>query len=453
MRRLPLRLAVTAFAIALVTTLVATPSATAAPVVRNPGDPFYEVELSTGGLGHTWTGTQSISFTNLEPAPLSTLYLRVWSNGVVGCGGSPDSITVSAMQGGSFTEALDCTELEVTLDSPLAQGARTTISFDLRIEVPERNDRFGYHDGLALVGTALPALEVHDDQGWHHDPFIDMGESFYSIAGRYRVALETPAALDTPTTGVVASRTTPSPGRVRTTYVARDVRDFAWAAGHLKRLVGHARDARVAVSYQPHVISHERAVRALRDAKRAMDTFSRSFGRYPYPEMDVVLAGFATFGGMEYPTIIFTNPDRTTVSHEVAHQWWYGVVGDNEFAEPWLDESFATWSEGLPFWGPWVGCGPYQFARDDERISNDMAYWAAHPNLYGTVYGGGACMLAELASRFGIERFTTILHNYAGHHWLGVARTSEFQTAIEKAASKHLPGMDMAAFWELWRVG
>ncbi|HEY6566368.1 MAG TPA: M1 family metallopeptidase [Actinomycetota bacterium] len=453
MRRLPRRLAGLTASVMLGATLIHMPSASAAPIIRNPGEPFYEVELSTGGQGHVWTGTQSISFTNLEPAPLSTLYLRVWSNGVVGCGGSQDSITVSAMQGGSFTEALDCTELEVALPSPLAQGERTTISFDLRIEVPERNDRFGYHNGLALVGTAIPTLEVHDDDGWHPDPFIDLGESFYSIAGRYRVTLETPVALDTPTTGIAVSRATPSPGRISTTYVARDVRDFAWAAGHLKRLVGHSRDVRVAVSYQPSVISHERAARALHYAERSMHTFSRSFGRFPYPEMDVVLAGFATFGGMEYPTIIFSNPDRATVSHEMAHQWWYGIVGDDEFAEPWLDESFATWSEGLPFWGPWVGCGPYLFARDDERISNDMTYWATHPNLYGTVYGGGACMLAELASQFGIKRFTAILRRYADHHWLGVARTAEFQTAIEKAAATHMPGRNMARFWERWRVG
>ena len=52
---------------------------------------------------------------------------------------------------------------------------------------------------------------------------------------------------------------------------------------------------------------------------------------------------------MEYPTIIFTNPSRFTISHELSHQWWYGIVGDDQFHEPWLDESFATWSEFLPY--------------------------------------------------------------------------------------------------------
>jgi aminopeptidase N len=183
-----------------------------------------------------------------------------------------------------------------------------------------------------------------------------------------------------------------------------------------------------------------------------MNTFSRSFGDFPYAEMDVVLAGFATFGGMEYPTVIFANPDRYTVSHELAHQWWYGIVGDDEFAEPWLDESFATWSQTLPF-GPWVGAQPMAYTRDDQFITNDMQYWSDHQNLYGTIYDGGGRLLANLADRFGLQRFLLILHHYADHHRLGVARTDDFKAAIEKAAAKHLPGLDLDAYWDTWRVG
>ena len=167
--------------------------------------------------------------------------------------------------------------------------------------------------------------------------------------------------------------------------------------------------------------------------------------------MDVVLAGFAAFGGMEYPTVIFTNPVRLTVSHELAHQWWYGIVGDDEYAEPWLDESFATWSQYLPF-GPWRSCRKYHFPGAGARITNDMGYWEAHPGEYGTIYGGGGCLLANLAHRFGQRSFITILRSYAAHHWLGVARTAEFKARIERAAAAQLPGLDMAAYWATWRV-
>ena len=81
------------------------------------------------------------------------------------------------------------------------------------IDLPKRNDRFGYHGGLALVGTALPTLAVHDDLGWHLDPYVDLGESFYSIVGAYEVTLNVPKGLRTPATGVaVASRIERAPG-------------------------------------------------------------------------------------------------------------------------------------------------------------------------------------------------------------------------------------------------
>jgi Peptidase family M1 domain len=445
------RILTLALSLSLGLTLVAPSAAQAgAAVVRNPGDPAYVTTLRTGGKGHTWVGTHAISFTNLDAAALDTIYLRTWSNGVLGCGAH--SITVSSMEGGTVVDdtALDCTEIEVMLDDPLAQGERTTLGMDLEIDVPARNDRFGHHNGLALMGTALPTLEVHDDQGWHHDPFIDLGESFYSIVGSYRVTLNTPEALDTPTSGVIESSTSPAPGRRETTFVAEDVRDFAWAAGRLRRVVGSSGDTRVVISYQDDVISASRARTALRNAERSLDTFSAQFGTFPYPQMDVVLAAFTTFGGMEYPTIIFTNPDRFTVSHELAHQYWYGIVGDNEFAEPWLDESFASWSQYLPF-GAWNNCSNQQ-ADLPADITNDMAYWNVHTNQYWVIYDGGGCLLANLAHRFGTTRFVNILERYAADHWLGVTRTTDFKARIEAAAAKHLPGLDMNAYWAAWRV-
>jgi hypothetical protein len=156
---------------------------------------------------------------------------------------------------------------------------------------------------------------------------------------------------------------------------------------------------------------------------------------------------------MEYPTIVFTNPDRLTVAHEVAHQWWYGIVGDDEYGEPWLDESFASWSQYLPF-GGWKKCQQgVAFPSGTARITNDMGYWRQHPNEYWVIYAGGGCLLADLAQRFGLERFVEILGAYAHDHWLGVTRTGDFTAAIEAAAVRDgLPDFDPGAYWAAWRV-
>lgn len=436
----------------VLTALLAVPATPAAAVdpVRNPGEPSYRVHLSSGATGRVWHGTERITFTNLDAEPLSLIYLRLWSNGVQGC--RADAIVVADVTGGTAGELSErCTVLPVELDQAVATGGTATIAFRLAIDLPRRNDRFGTYRGLSLLGTALPTLAIHDDAGWHLPPFVDLGESFYSIVGDYEVTLSVPRALDTPTTGVaVAERTTPR--RRTTTYRAQDVRDFAWAAGHLAHLRRRSGETDVVVWYQRDGLTRARALRALRHARRSVDAFSEAFGTFPYPEMDVVLTAFATFGGMEYPTIIFTNPDRLTVAHEIAHQWWYGIVGDDEYTEPWLDESFATWSQYLPFAG-WKRCpAGVSFPSDAARITNDMGYWRVHRDEYWLVYGGGGCLLADLASRFGYDRFVEVLRGYAQAHWLGVARTVDFTAAVEAAAVADGLSFDPDAYWSAWRV-
>ena len=141
-----------------------------APVVRTPAGARYDFHLWSGPTGKSWKGDGSIAFTNVGADPLTEVYVRVWSNGVLGCGAN--SIVVSNLGGGAITdERLACTELEVTLDDPIGPGDSTAITFDLDIRLPSEDDRFGFHRGLALVGTALPTLSVFDDGGWHRAPF------------------------------------------------------------------------------------------------------------------------------------------------------------------------------------------------------------------------------------------------------------------------------------------
>jgi len=442
-------LAATCLGVAPVATPAATPDATPDAVVHHPGDPSYAVRLRSAQGGRVWTGRANISFTNIQNAPLRKIYLRLWSNGVDGCGN--EAIVIWDLKGGALgPPGLDCTEVPVTLSRPLATGERTTLSMRLRITLPRRADRFGYSNGLALVGSALPALAVRDDRGRHRAPFVDLGESFYSVVGRYRVTLVTPPHLDTPTTGTLAGTKTLPSGLVARTYAATRVRDFAWAAGRLQQVAGDTAGTRVVVSYRPGSVTPQQASAMLAAARRSLATFSAAFGSYPYPELDVVLGAFPDFGGMEYPTIVFSEVDKWTVAHEIAHQWWYGLVGNDQYAEPWLDESLATWSEELPF-GAWVGCPAYSFP-GNARLTNDMGYWAAYPGRYDTVYDGGGCMLADLARRFGKDRFIRVLRDYAADHRLGVARTGDFTAAIEEAAVRFGVAFDPASYWAAWRV-
>ena len=420
-----------------------------AAVTRAPASASYRVHLTADRQGHRWTGTESVTFTNNSSAPMKTVWLHLWSNGVKGCGAH--AITVSHLSGGLAGRLIhNCTSLPVHLAEPLVAQHATTLSMDVRITLFHRNDRFGFSSGISFLGTALPTLAVRDDHGWNLNPFVDIGESFYSLVSDYRVTLDTPSWLQTPATGVLQSALTHG-ARILRTYVAHQVRDFEWAAARFHHLVGLAGDTRVNVWYVPGLVTAVQAKQARADAIRSMKTFSRDFGSYPYPEVDVVLSGYRAFGGMEYPTIIFTDPRPRTISHELAHQWFYGIVGDDQFREPWLDESFATWASSLPLGGA-PSCASYHWQNTKVQLNSSMAYFHRVPEAYGAVYFGGACMLSQLSDRFGAPAFLTVLQGYVAAHRLGVVRTGDFKHAVTTAARAQLPGFDVAAFWHTWRL-
>jgi hypothetical protein len=421
--------------------------ASAAPT---PDDASYVVQLTTGARARGWTGTESVTFRNTGMVALDVVWFRLWANGPGGC--RVPGIEVSNVTGGTAGSlTVRCTALPVTLAAPLAPGATTTVGMDVRIRVPRADDRFGRANGISMLGNALPLLAVNDQDGWNLEPYAAFGESFYSLVSDFEVTLTVPPEIDTPTTGTLETSVPTPEGTEARMFVASDVRDFVWVAGVLRVKTGTAATGTaVNVWYRPRSFTRQVAGRALRAATRSMDAFSAAFGTYPYPEVDAVFADFRSFGGMEYPQLVLSVPDRYILAHELAHQWWYGIVGDDQFDEPWVDETFASWSMTYP-WEPSVGCRMYRWPSDAARLSSAMSYWMDHPDEYWVVYWQGACMLATLADAFGVDRFLEILHDYAAAHWFGVATTADVQAAFEAAATED--GIVLGdAFWERWRV-
>src|SRR5205823_639851 len=115
---------------------------------------------------------------------------------------------------------------------------------------------------------------------------------------------------------------------------------------HARRRVG---DAVVISSFPPAWQAvGERAADISADA---VSRYDAHFGAYPYTELDVLPVTASGFEGVEYPGLIMIGKSyyqqtqkkpgidmQDVVVHEVAHQWWYNVVGDDQLREPWLDE-------------------------------------------------------------------------------------------------------------------
>src|SRR3954468_9124203 len=424
----------------------ATPALAATDATRTPATPAYTISLAGDATGGVWTGHESISFSNASAVPLAEVYLRLWDNAHGTCSTLP--IKVSNVTGGTAGALeVSCTALRITLPAPLAKGASGSVGFDVSITVTAGIDRFGHDGSYYFIGNAIPVLAVRDAAGWHLDPYTNNGESFYALASDYTVTLDHPSSISVPATGT-STDTAAAGGRTVTRAVGAKVREFAWAAGPFARTSGTtAAGVRVNV-YRVSSIGSSSAASMLSTARSALDAHAARFGAYPYGEADVVLDNGFWFGGMEYPGFVLDLVSTTALAHELAHQWFYGIVGDDEYSTPWLDEGFTDYATDLYFNKTGSGCG-ISWQSSAEKLTNSMAYWDAHSSRYSAVvYGYGKCTLHDLRRLIGTTAMTNLLRSYAAAHWYGISTVADFKAAAQAAAGS----TDLTSFWATHRV-
>ena len=131
---------------------------------------------------------------------------------------------------------------------------------------------------------------------------------------------------------------------------------------------------------------------------------------------------------------------RTSLEHEVAHQWWHGIVGNDEYSEPWLDESFASYS-GERLAGVEGRCLP---PRGRPPLTASMKAFERHDgrDYSRIVYRGGVCALRVLERGLGRGRFDSLLRALVRSHRDGIVTTDDFVAAVRAAAP---PGVDADA--------
>ena len=338
------------------------------------------------------------------------------------------------------------TLLKIPLGEPLRPGERINIEFSYLIQVPTLADRFGYYNGVYNLGNWYPILAVYDEKGWNLDPYYAIGDPFYSEASNYNVVIRTPKNLVVATTGNIREQTRAS-DYSRWSIEARLVRDFAWVASEgfnlVEEVVG---DTTVKMYY----LSKDASIRkkAMDYTKSSLEIFQNSYGKYPYGQFSVVETYFPS--GMEYPTLIYISEEyfkkdqlqnlELVIVHEVGHQWWYGVVGNNQIKDAWLDESLTTYSE-LVYYREAQG---EAVAQQVHRLRNEATWNNATNNFidagiwkgldefqgwldYGSlVYSKGASMLVELEKLYGRNKVYEVLSAYYNKYQFKIAKPEDF---------------------------
>jgi len=304
----------------------------------------------------------------------------------------------------------DRTLARVDLPTEVAPGETIALGIDFTSRLPRVLHRTGWSGDPAkpdslffMVAQWFPKLAVlrrgpDGKARWNAHQFHRNTE-FFADYGVFHVTIKAPHGYVIGATGRRVSGPEENPdGTVTVTHRQEDVHDFAWTASPhfvahertwdfdefvknapngmgeriralLERTAGHLGVAVEKIKPKRKVVVRlllqrdhgALAPRFFTAAGASLACYGLWFGEYPYDVLTIVdpPAGGGAAGGMEYPTLITVWGDRTAPDystgmegvtiHEFGHQYFYGLIGSNEFEEAWLDEGFTSFTDARVF--------------------------------------------------------------------------------------------------------
>ena len=446
---------------------------------RLPGASVYHIDLRIPDDFVLLEGHEQVRYTNQEDEPLDEVYFRLFPNTAGG------KTTVSAVQADSqdvepVYEFHD-SALRVPLPTALQPGEQVVIQMDFEVEVTQEMagnyGLFGYFDGVLVLDEFYPVIPVYDDEGtgpepaegWNVEVPPPNGDVTYFDASFYLVRVTAPANLIVVASGIEVGSEHEAGNQILT-FAAGPARDFYLAASESYTVISETVGETTVNSYALPELT-EGAKVALQFAVNALSSFNERFGVYPYTEFDMASTPMLALG-MEYPGMVaialnLYDPNEqaaglpfpivleSTVAHEVAHQWFYNAVGNDQVDEPWLDEAIVQYLTGL-YYADTYGEGAardYRGSWDNSWASVDradipigMPAGAYTHKEYGPiVYGRGPLFIAALAEEMGQEPFDEFLRDYYESYKWGIGTGDTFRQLAE-----HHCQCDLTALFEEW---
>ncbi len=429
--------------------------------------PQYHLSLALDAAQHRLVGRQQVTVPNRSGIDLDEIVFRLYPNlptygGRMGIG----PVWVNGERGTSSLRA-DDTSLAIPLPRPLGPEYSVTISMTFDIEIPQRSGGyvlFGQSQGVWSLPDAYPLLAVHDGSAWHEDIAPAYSDAVFAEVAFYDVTLTLPPTLTLAATGALQSDTPNAEGQRVYHIVGGPLREFTWLVSPDYVVAETTAHGTVLRSF--YLPGDEAAGQAtLNIAAAALRIYSDTFGPYPFAEMMVVEAPLSYFG-MEYPGLNLMGVDlyrehraelEDRLAHEIAHQWWYAQVGNDQINTPWLDEGLAEYSMAIYYrevYGQarvntlinqrWLV--PYQVLVEDEldAIVNQPA--AALGGVYEViVYGKAALFFDALRQKVGDETLTAILRGYVDCCRWKIATPYDFLRVAESVS-----GQDLDALYNHW---
>ncbi len=430
---------------------------------------YIEAELSFEGSVAIMRGAERVRYTNHSADELDAIVFRLYPN-MTASGGSMVvyEVTVAGQPvEPKFTER--DTVLIVPLDTPLAPGeaVEMTLQFATAAErgIYAGYGVYGYHYDTYAGAEWFPLLSVYEaDRGWWTLRPVTWGDQVYSETSLFETRLTVPEAFRLAFSGVELDTTDNGDGTKTVHYASGPMRNSMLVAGAgYGVLTGYMDDIAINVYFWPG--GESAAEDALSIALDAMRVNNAAYGPYPFNELDVVETFVYT--AMEHPGMITVanrwwergnpNLEYGTV-HEIGHQWFFSLVGNNQVEHPWIDESLTVYTEyyytraiyGEDAARDWLQryrdrYNQYRSSGAPDLVLN-LPVSAYVDNNYGSIiYGKGPLFYTELERMIGREAFEEAVRLYFERNRYGVAESKDILDAFEEVT-----GQDLDAFFYRW---
>ncbi|MBK7232131.1 MAG: M1 family metallopeptidase [Saprospiraceae bacterium] len=451
----------------------------------------YRIQVSLDDQLHLLNGQITIRYTNNSPDVLDKIGMHLWPNAYSAKNtafakqkllhratkfeeAKPEQMGgISAL---NFTVDQQSAKLEFVKNNPdmawlilpqaLKPGQSIEIKTPFKVKIPNSFSRLGQANQTYQITQWYPKPAVYDHKGWHLMPYLDQGE-FYSEFGNFSVEINLPSEYVVGATGVLQNleeksflmkraadtksaleKATPitfvdqnNTQRKTISYTAEQVHDFAWFADknfYVQLDTLQFSNGRI-IECWSYFNNPEIWRNSASFVKRAVKFYSDYVGEYPYPQASAVESALSAGAGMEYPMITVIGQAGSesaldeVITHEVGHNWFYGILASNERDHPFMDESINTYYEarymdlyypvqmkfsGLPF-SRWLGnIDIEQFG----YLVLSRKYLDQHPDQasenfmginYGLdVYSRAPKLIAQAEKYLGTAEFDKIMQAY-----------------------------------------
>ncbi|MFL5765451.1 MAG: M1 family metallopeptidase [Bacteroidia bacterium] len=490
----------------------------------------YTINVKLDDVKSELTADESIEYINNSPFDLPFIYMHLWPNAYKNnstclakqllASGNTKLYYASADEKGYIDQldfkvngqAVKWELLKDTIDickiflsEPLKSGAKITITTPFHVKIPSGEiSRLGHVGQSYQITQWYPKPAVFDRHGWNQIPYLNQGE-FYSEFGSFDVSITVPKNYVLGATGdmvdgekelawldenVKATEATknfdskdlsfpPSSSEMKTLrFRQKNVHDFAWFCD--KRY--HVLKGEITTPHTKNKVTTwtmftnaegnlwKNSIQYMNDA---VYYYSLWNGDYPYAQCTAVDGTISAGGGMEYPNITVIGSSGSAfsldvvITHEVGHNWFYGMLGSNERMHAWMDEGINSFNENRYVETKYpdrkligdIGDGPigkrFDLSRYKHKSQYDLSYLYAAAknedqpielpaweyteiNYGGIVYSKTAIVLDYLMAYLGEEEMDKAMQAYFDEWHFKHPMPEDFRRSLEKATGKNL---------------